>query len=81
MSMENSAFQWAEEYVPSLGVGLSRTDNRSAPLWSVDEVLGASPKMKTTIKARTKTEALKFTQNRYPHAKSININGKVQRKK
>lgn len=68
---------WQDDDQPVIGEGLSRTNNPAARLWQVDVQFTSGPPMKTTVKAMTKREAIKFTQNRHPTAKHINVLGKL----
>lgn len=71
---------WQEDNPPALGEGLSRTSNPRAVLWRVDVQTGSARPMITTVRASTKTEALKFSKNRYPTAISIKVLGKANDK-
>lgn len=72
------AFHWNdEEGKPNLGEGISRTSDAAAVLWSVDVGYAKGPGMKTTVRAKNKSEARKFTQNRYPTATTITVNGRI----
>lgn len=74
----NFTFIWNDEEVkPNLGEGISRTNDAAAGMWSVDVGYAKGPGMKTTVRAKNKTEARKFTQNRYPTATTITVNGRV----
>lgn len=77
-NLENYALQWQDDDRPTLGEGLSRTNDPSAVLWSVDVGYANGPGMRTTVRARNKSEARKFTQNRYPTATTITIHGKAR---
>jgi hypothetical protein len=68
---------WHETNNPVVGDGLSRTSNPAARLWQVDVQFKNGPSMKTTVKAMTKQEAIKFTKNRHPDASHINVLGKL----
>lgn len=74
---DNYLLTWQEEHTPVVGEGLSRTNNPAARLWQVNVQFTAGPPMKTTVKAMTKREAIKFTQNRHPNAKHIDVLGKL----
>jgi hypothetical protein len=62
---------------PNLGEGISRTSSPAAALWSVDVGFDKGPGMRTTVRAKSKGEAKKFTRNRYPTATIITVNGKA----
>lgn len=71
---------WDEDVIkPNLGDGVSRTKDPSAVLWSVDVAYPKGPGMHTTVLAKTKAEARKFTRNRYPTATEITVHGKATR--
>ena len=72
---ESYVLTWQENEVPTLGEGLSRTTHSAAKLWSVDVELSNSKPMRTTVRAISKSEAKKFTVNRYPAATSITVRG------
>lgn len=73
---ENYVLTWQEDEVPTLGEGLSRTTNPAAKLWDVDVEMSNSKPMRTTVRAISKSEAKKFTANRYPLATSITVHGR-----
>lgn len=73
---ESYVLTWQEDVVPRLGDGISRTTHPAAKLWNVDVELGNNNPMRTTVRALNKTEAKKFTANRYPQATSITVHGK-----
>lgn len=66
---------WEEDDRPVLGEGLSRTSKPGSRLWDVEVVLANSRPMRTTVRAMSKAEAIKFSRNRYPSAKSITSTG------
>lgn len=68
---------WQEDHQPIVGEGLSRTESKAARLWSVDVGFSHQPPMKTTVRASSKREAVKFTKNRHPLATTITVLGKV----
>jgi len=68
-------FGWEEEDRPNLGEGISRTSKAGSKLWDVVVVLNTSGPMRTTVRAMSKAEAIKFSRNRYPSAKSITSTG------
>lgn len=74
----NFILVWDDGERPNLGDGVSRTKDPSAVLWSVDVGYSKGPGMRTTVLARNKGEARKFTQNRYPTATTITVNGKAR---
>lgn len=76
--MKKASFmlQWQDDDQPNLGEGISRTSSSSAALWSVDVVIGGKT-MKTTIRALNKTQAIKFTNNRYPNNTKVIVHGKA----
>lgn len=71
---------WDDEVKPALGEGLSRTSKSNAVLWRVDVVNPGNRPMFTTVRATSKSEALKFSKNRYPTATSITVIGKANAK-
>lgn len=71
---------WDDDVRPNLGEGISRTTSASAVLWRVDVRIGGLPPMKTTVLANNKTQARKFTENRYPKATTITVIGKANAK-
>lgn len=75
--MNNYMLTWRDEESPVSGEGLSRTNNPAAKLWQVDVQFHAGPPMKTTVRALTKAEALKFSRNRHPNASDIKVLGKL----
>lgn len=74
----NFNFHWNEDgtVLPNLGEGVSRTSERGAVLWDVEVTFPSAKPMKSTVLARTKAQALKFTRNRYPAATTITCNGR-----
>lgn len=78
MPNEIVPFQWQEDNKPTLGEGLSRTSNPAARLWLVTVELGNSSPLRTTVRALNKTEAKKFSANRYPTATSITVHGRLR---
>lgn len=77
---ERSYLLWYDEPRPVLGEGLSRTSKHTAALWRVDVVEHRLRPMKTTIRASSRAEALKFSKNRYPNATTITVIGKANAK-
>lgn len=79
MSLPKDSFvlHWHDTERPVVGEGLSRTSNKAARLWRVDVKFTQGPAMKTTIKATSKTEAIKFTKNRHPTASTITVLGRA----
>jgi hypothetical protein len=71
---------WDDEAKPVLGEGLSRTSKSHAVLWQVDVINPGNRPMFTTVRATSKSEALKFSKNRYPTATSITVIGKANGK-
>lgn len=77
MKKENYVLVWQDDPSrPVLGEGVSRTTSPAAVLWSVDVGYAHGPGMKTTVRAKNKTEARMFTQNRYPTATTITVIGR-----
>jgi hypothetical protein len=74
---ENYLLLWQEDTQPVVGEGLSRTESKAARLWSVDVGFNHQSPMKTTIRATSKAEAIKFTKNRHPLATTITVLGKA----
>jgi hypothetical protein len=72
---------WEDDARPNLGEGVSRTTSASAVLWQVNVIIGGMPPMKTTVLANNKTEARKFSENRYPKATTITVIGKANAKR
>jgi hypothetical protein len=77
---QNYVLSWQEDDRPVIGDGLSRTSNPRAVLWRVDVETGSARPMVTTVRANTKSEAFKFSKNRYPTATSIKVLGKANDK-
>jgi hypothetical protein len=75
---ENYVLTWQEDDRPVIGEGLSRTANMTDPLWLVDVEFGAGPRMKSTVRAANKRDALKYAKNRHPKASSINVIGRAR---
>lgn len=61
---------------PNLGEGISRTSEKGAVLWDVHVVFPSAKPMKSTVLAKTKAQAIKFTKNRYPSATTITAIGR-----
>ena len=74
---ENYVLLWREDDQPIVGEGLSRTSSKAARLWRVDVGFAQGPAMRTTIRAMSKSEAIKFTKNRHPTASTINVLGRA----
>lgn len=73
---ENYVLTWREDGMPTLGEGLSRTTHPAAKLWDVDVQLSNGNPMRTTVRAVSKSEAKKFSANRYPTATLITVHGR-----
>jgi len=74
------AFQWSDDNRPVIGVGISRSANPDAPLWDVDVLYDRGSPMRTTIRAKSRAEARKFTKNRHPNATHVIVYGKHKAK-
>jgi hypothetical protein len=74
---ENYLLHWQEDNQSVVGEGLSRTESKAARLWSVDVGFNHQRPMKTTVRASSKSEAIKFTKNRHPLATTITVLGKA----
>lgn len=68
---------WQDDDRPIVGEGLSRTSSKAARLWQVTVQFQAGSPMKTTVRATSKAEALRFSQNRHPTATTITVIGKL----
>ena len=77
MAEPSYAIPWQEDAAPNLGEGISRTSSVNARLHKVEVLIG-NRLMKTTIRAASKAEAMKFTKNRYPSATSIVYTGRTK---
>ena len=69
--------RWQDDSQATLGEGKSRTTARNASLWQVRVQIPGQCPMITTVRARTKKEAMLFSRNRHPLATSITFIGKI----
>jgi len=71
------ALTWQDDETPSLGEGISRTSDKTAPMWAVTVQIPGQMPLKEVIRAHTRKEAKLFASNRYPKANSIIVTGKA----
>ncbi len=71
----NFMLTWADDEHPHLGEGISRTSDKTAPMYRVRVMFAGNRPMNELLRAADEQEAAKFAANRYPQATSITVLG------